>query len=88
MSDEEGAICDQCGARIGPNGCCATVRKLFDAVTDELRASVEYLRYLADRSWGMGVADALNAAADDMRRLRHRDLAKNREIAKKRGGGS
>lgn len=26
--DEEGAICDRCGNRIGPNGCCATIEML------------------------------------------------------------
>lgn len=26
MADEEGAVCDECGVRIGPGGCCATRR--------------------------------------------------------------
>lgn len=26
--DEEGAICDECGTRIGPHGCCSTIRAL------------------------------------------------------------
>ena len=26
MSDIEGALCDECGTRIGPFGCCATIR--------------------------------------------------------------
>lgn len=26
MSDIEGAICDECGNKIGPMGCCATLR--------------------------------------------------------------
>lgn len=38
--DEEGAICDRCGNRIGPSGCCATIeklhheRKLLKEITD------------------------------------------------------
>lgn len=27
MADEEGAICDECGLKIGPAGCCGTRRK-------------------------------------------------------------
>ena len=39
MSDEEGAICDNCGSRIGLAGCCATVKGLAAEVEQlEVRA--------------------------------------------------
>ena len=27
MSDIEGAICDECGSRVGPHGCCSDARR-------------------------------------------------------------
>lgn len=28
MSDIEGAICDECGNKVGPLGCCGTIRQM------------------------------------------------------------
>lgn len=33
--DIEGAICDECGQRIGPHGCCATIRSLQATVSEQ-----------------------------------------------------
>jgi hypothetical protein len=30
MSEEEGSICGECKTRIGPMGCCATIRGLHE----------------------------------------------------------
>ena len=39
--DEEGAICDECGRRIGPSGCCATVRAAVHKVDEAVMNGVE-----------------------------------------------
>lgn len=32
--EEEGAICDTCGSRIGLNGCCSTARRRIKELND------------------------------------------------------
>ena len=56
MSDIEGAICDECGSRVGPNGCCADARSLRAALAESQRRERELreaLRAALDH-WGDG----------------------------------
>lgn len=43
MNEIEGAICDECGTKIGPMGCCATIRRLRRQVVQELDKRVALL---------------------------------------------
>lgn len=48
MADEEGAICDECGQKIGPRGCCLTdmrrtKKELHQELLDAAREVLECL---------------------------------------------
>jgi DnaJ-class molecular chaperone len=63
MTDIEGAICDECGARIGPNGCCATARArkaIAAELLDVCKAIAERIEECPDCD-GSGLEDRENA---------------------------
>lgn len=53
--DIEGAICDECGRRVGPHGCCATARER-DAWIRGLEAELVEARAVLDALEGKGVS--------------------------------
>lgn len=70
MADEEGALCDECGKRIGPAGCCASARMRARGASDgatERRRIVKFLRSrakVARKESGMESEKWLGQAAD------------------------
>lgn len=46
MGDIEGAICDECESRIGPNGCCST-RRAERAETEKLATVLHDIKKIA-----------------------------------------
>lgn len=49
MTDEEGAICDECGSRVGAMGCCASARgRELEIATEQTRA--EAWKHRAERA--------------------------------------
>jgi hypothetical protein len=59
VSDEEGLICDDCGNRIGPLGCCGTIKAL-QAERQPTRGEVAAYRL----GRYVGEADGIQAALD------------------------
>jgi hypothetical protein len=74
MADEEGAICDECGQRVGPAGCCSTRRK---SLHREIRL-IELLKKAQNR--------LRNQGGDISEITNHANLLVHDEIERELGG--
>lgn len=58
MTEIEGAMCDLCGTKIGPRGCCSTINKLY-AENALLKLKLEQIQKMLKEAFEVSTAPSM-----------------------------